>query len=209
MRSSPVNRACLGERGTSGQRRNIALFRRNHFTAKVNHGSVAKPGTRAWFCTLAGERRAGKAQAWRMQMLKTAKYGLATVLIAGASGFAFAQGEPPKGSDPSPPAAVKQQPGETKAAPAAGVNAPAPGAHKQVQNPTAPAAQGAQTGTAADPAGPGAERNAKGSGNPQGPKGMTQRPTGMPTTPGNAGTETGTAPDPAGPGGERKGGNTK
>ena len=110
-----------------------------------------------------------------------------------------------RGPDASPPAAVKQQPGETKSAP----NTPAAGAHKQVQNPTAPAAQGTQIGTAADPAGPGAERNAKGSGNPQRPKGMTTQPTGMQTTLSNAGAETGTAPDPAGPGAERKGGNIK
>jgi hypothetical protein len=142
-------------------------------------------------------------------MLKAAKYSLAAALMVSGATLAFAQGEPAKGSDANPPAAVKQQPGETKSAPVAGTNAPAPGGAKQVQNPTAPAAQGTQTGTAADPAGPGAERNAKGSGNPQGPKGMKQQPTGLQTTPSNAGSETGTAPDPAGPGAERKGGAIK
>lgn len=133
-------------------------------------------------------------------MLKSAKYTLAAALVAGVSTLAMAQGEPPKGGDANPPAAVKQQPGATKSAPVAGSNAPSPSGHKQVQNPTAPAAQGTQTGSARDAAGPGANRNAADSGNPKGPKGMTQRPTGMPTTPSNAGTETGTAPDPAGPG---------
>jgi hypothetical protein len=137
-------------------------------------------------------------------MLKTAKYTLAAALVAGASTFAFAQGEPPKGGDATPPAAVKQQPGETKSAPATGMNAPAPSGHKEVQTKANPSAQGTQTGTAPDTAGPGANRNAKGSGNPQGPAGMTTQPSGMPTTPQNAGSETGTAPDPAGPGAERK-----
>jgi hypothetical protein len=135
-------------------------------------------------------------------MLKSTKYILAAALLAGSSTLVLAQA--PSASDANAPATLKQQPGESKTAPASGTNAPAPGGAKQVQNPTAPAAQGTQTGTAADPAGPGADRNAKGSGNPQGPAGMTQRPTGMPTNPSNAGSETGTAPDPAGPGAERK-----
>jgi hypothetical protein len=136
--------------------------------------------------------------------MKSTKYILAAALLAGSSALVLAQGEPPKSSDANPPTAVRQQPGATNPAPVAGPGAPTASGTKQVQNPTAPAAQGTQTGTAADPAGPGAERNAKGSGNPQGPAGMTQRPTGMPTNPGNAGTQTGTAPDPAGPGAERK-----
>ena len=140
-------------------------------------------------------------------MLKTVKYGLAAALMAGGATLAFAQA--PSASDANAPKTLKQQPGQSDSAPVTGPGAPAASGAKQVQNPTAPAAQGAQTGSAADSAGPGAERNAKGSGNLQGPKGMTQRPTGMPTTPGNAGSETGTAPDPAGPGAERKGGATK
>lgn len=138
-------------------------------------------------------------------MAKAVKYSLAAAaLIVGATSLAFAQGEPPKGSDPNAPAAVKQQPGETKSAPATGPGAPAASGAKQVRTPTAPATQGTQTGTAADPAGPGQTRA-----NIPGPAGMTSQPTGMPTTPGNAGAQTGTAPDPAGPGAERKGGATK
>lgn len=137
-------------------------------------------------------------------MLKSTKYLLAAALLAGSSTMVLAQGEPPKGGDANPPKAVKQQPGESKVAPTQGANAPAPSGPKQVQNAKNPAAQGAETGSAADPAGPGADRNAQGSGNPKGPAGMKESPVGMPTTPGNAGTETGTAPDPAGPGAERK-----
>lgn len=137
-------------------------------------------------------------------MLKAAKYTLAAALMMSGATFAFAQGEPTKGSDPNAPAAVKQQSGETKSAPATGPGAPAASGAKQVQTPTAPATQGAQTGTAADPAGPGQTRAAT-----PGPAGMKTQPTGMPTNPGNAGSETGTASDPAGPGAERKGGATK
>jgi hypothetical protein len=134
-------------------------------------------------------------------MLKTAQYALAAALLAGSSTFALAQGEPPKGGDAMPPAAVKQQPGETKSAPTTGMNAPAPSGHKQVQTPTNPSAQGTQTGTARETASPGA--NPKATTNVPA-TGMKTQPTGMPTTPSNAGTQTGTAPDPAGPGAERK-----
>ena len=141
--------------------------------------------------------------------MKAMKLTLAAALLAGSCSLAMAQaggagGEPPRGSDANPPTAVKQQPGATQSAPAQGAQAPAPSGQKQVQNPTAPAAQGAESGTARDPAGPGANRNAQGSGNPKGPAGMTTQPTGMATSPANTGSETGTAKDAAGPGGERK-----
>ena len=130
-------------------------------------------------------------------ILKTAKYALAAALVGGASTFAFAQGEPARGGDASPPKAVQQQPGETKSAPATGMNAPAPSGHKDVQTPTNPSAQGSQTGTARETASPGANPNATTNAPATG---MKTQPTGMPTTPSNAGTQTGTAPDPAGPG---------
>src|ERR1044072_10033063 len=90
--------------------------------------------------------------------MKATKLTLAAVLLAGTCGVAMAQGggaggEGPKGSDANPPAAVKAQPGETKSAPAQGAQAPAASGQKQVQNPTAPTAQGAQTGSARDTAG--------------------------------------------------------
>jgi hypothetical protein len=135
-------------------------------------------------------------------MLKTVKYGLAAALMAGGATLAFAQA--PSASDANAPKTLKQQPGQSNSAPVTGPGAPAASGAKQVQTPTAPATQGTQTGTAADPAGPGQTRAAT-----PGPAGMKTQPTGMPTTPGSAGTETGTAADPAGPGAERKGGATK
>ena len=102
-------------------------------------------------------------------MVKATKLALAAALFAGTCGLAIAQGggggEGPKGSDANPPAAVKQQPGETKSAPAQGAKAPSTSGAKQVQNPTAPPAQGAETGSARDTAGTGANVKAPGSGN--------------------------------------------
>jgi hypothetical protein len=131
-------------------------------------------------------------------MRPSRKFSITAALLAASCTFALAQGEPPKGSDPNATKAVKQQPGETKAPPATGPNAPAPSGAKQTQTPAAPGTAGPQTGTAPDPAGPGGTRAAT-----PGPAGPTS---GTPpaTTPGNAGTQTGTAPDPAGPGAERK-----
>jgi hypothetical protein len=174
--------------------------------AKVSHDFAHYRNSRARI-TLASASAEGRRM-MEDSMFKAAKYGLAAALILSGTGLALAQGgaggEPPRGSDANPPAAVKQQPGATQSAPAAGPNAPAASGAKQVQNPAAPAAQGAETGSARDSAGPGGNRNANESGNTKGPAGMTQRPSGMPTTPSNAGSETGTAPDPAGPGAERK-----
>ena len=102
--------------------------------------------------------------------MKATRLTLAAVLLAGTCGFAMAQGggaggEGPKGSDANPPAAVKAQPGETKSAPAQGAQAPAASGQKAVQNPTAPVAQGSETGSARDTAGTGANVKAPGSGN--------------------------------------------
>lgn len=112
-------------------------------------------------------------------MKATKKMTLAAVLLAGAYGFAMAQaggggGEGPKGSDANPPAAVKAQPGETKSAPAQGARAPAATGHKEVQAPKAPTAAGAETGTARDTAGTGANVKASGSGNAEQGKMRTQ-----------------------------------
>jgi hypothetical protein len=95
------------------------------------------------------------------------KLGLAAALLVGSTSLVFAQagagGEPTKGSDPNAPAAVKQQPGETKSAPVNPQAGPAPG---MTQRPTGmqndgmkePPKAGTETGTAKDPAGPGATR---------------------------------------------------
>ena len=71
----------------------------------------------------------------------------------------------------------------------------------EAQQATAPATQGAQTGTAKDSAAPGTTRENAVKGETS--TGMTQRPTGMPANPSAQGTQTGTAPDPAGPGADR------
>jgi hypothetical protein len=57
-------------------------------------------------------------------MMKS-KLTLAALMVAGAFGAAFAQGEGPKSSDANPPAAVRQQPGATNPAPVQGAGAPA------------------------------------------------------------------------------------
>jgi hypothetical protein len=124
---------------------------------------------------------------------------LSAALLALSCTFALAQGEPTKGSDPNATKATKQQPGETKAAPAAGPAAPAPSGSTQMQAPASPGTAGPQTGTAPDPAGPGGTRAAT-----PGPAGPSSGTTMAPPTPGNAGTQTGNAPDPAGPGATRK-----
>ena len=111
--------------------------------------------------------------------MKATRLMLAAALIVGSTGLAMAQGaggaggggaggggEPPKASDANPPRAVKQQPGEAKSAPVnKGGSASVPMATKNTgMQKTPPAAAGAETGTAKDPAGPGAERKAPGSG---------------------------------------------
>jgi len=124
-------------------------------------------------------------------MVKATKLTLAAALLAASCSLAIAQGtgvgtEGPKGSDANPPPAAKQQPGEAKTAPAQGAQAPAAKGKKQVQNPTAPAAQGTETGSARDTAGPGGERKLPGSGAADAKgKPMTTQPTGM-TDPNNS-----------------------
>jgi hypothetical protein len=54
------------------------------------------------------------------------KLTFAAALLASSCGFAAAQGEPTKGSDPTASTTIKQQPGESKSAPAQGAQAPAP-----------------------------------------------------------------------------------
>ncbi len=90
---------------------------------------------------------------------------------AGTCGLAMAQGggggEPSRGSDANPPSAVKQQPGESKSAPANQGAGAAQGTQMQQRNTgmsTTPATAGSETGTAKDPAGPGAEAEAPGGG---------------------------------------------
>jgi hypothetical protein len=64
-------------------------------------------------------------------MKTTRAISLAAAMMFAGCNFALAQaggggGEGAKGGDAHPPAAVKQQPGETKSAPAQGAQAPAP-----------------------------------------------------------------------------------
>src|SRR4051812_17059187 len=62
--------------------------------------------------------------------MNATKLTLAAALLAGTCGFAMAQGggagEPTKGADPTASPTIKQQPGESKSAPAQGAQAPAP-----------------------------------------------------------------------------------
>lgn len=93
--------------------------------------------------------------------MKATKLTLAALMFAGSAGLALAQGgaggEPTKGSDPNAPAAIKQQPGETNSAP---VTQQTPPGMKQAPTgmQTTPSNAGPETGTAKDPAGPGATR---------------------------------------------------
>jgi hypothetical protein len=62
--------------------------------------------------------------------MKATKLTLAAVLLAGSCSFAFAQaggagGEPPRGSDAHPPAAVQQQGSDTRGTPAPGASSKA------------------------------------------------------------------------------------
>jgi hypothetical protein len=147
-------------------------------------------------------------------MMKATKLTLAAALLAGSCSLAMAQaggggGEGPKGSDANPPAAVKAQPGETKSAPAQGAQAPATTGSKQVESPKAPTAQGAETGSARDTAGTGANVKAPGSGAAEQGKMKTQD-TGMPAgsnnSTGNMNTK-GTGPGTTGTGGKGGSGN--
>ena len=98
---------------------------------------------------------------------------LTTALLAGMCGLAIAQGggaggEPPKASDANPPAAARTTPGEAKSAPM--TKAPVAMKKKKKKGGTAATdsksrAQGSETGSAKDSAGPAAMRKAPGSGN--------------------------------------------
>src|ERR1044072_2369886 len=100
------------------------------------------------------------------------KFFLTAALLAAACGLAFAQGgaggEPPKASDANPPAATRTIPGEAKSTPAKS----APDAMKKKKmkggmaaTNTKNRAQGSETGSAKDSAGPAGMRAAPGTGN--------------------------------------------
>jgi len=147
-------------------------------------------------------------------MVKATKLTLAAALLAGSCGLAMAQaggggGEGPKGSDANPPAAVKAQPGETKSAPAQGAKAPAPSGSKSVQNPKAPTAQGAETGSARVPQPYQGHHDAAGSGNAEQGKMKTkdtQMPAGANNSTGNMNNK-GTGRGTTGTGGKGGSGN--
>lgn len=75
----------------------------------------------------------------------------AAALVVATQAFAQggAGGEPTKGSDPNAPAAIKQQPGETKSAPVTATPAAPSGANPAPSN-SADRKQGPETGSAKD-----------------------------------------------------------
>ena len=96
---------------------------------------------------------------------------ITAALLTGMCGFAIAQGsggEPPKASDANPPAATRATPGEARSAPMSA--APVAMKKKKKKGSGAAAtnsknrAQGSETGSAKDSAGPAGMRGVKGSG---------------------------------------------
>ena len=73
------------------------------------------------------------------------KLTFAAALLASSCGFAAAQGEPTKGSDPTASPTIKQQPGESKSAPAQGAQAPAPAGSMKSTNTGMPGGPAATT----------------------------------------------------------------
>ena len=116
-----------------------------------------------------------RAVAFKGREMKMKKILLAAALIASGCGLALAQGggggEPPKASDPNPPAAVRNTPGEAKSAPGLETQKVKMKKKKKAQGAGAAAtdtknrATGAETGSAKDPAGPAGIRAAPGTGN--------------------------------------------
>ena len=102
------------------------------------------------------------------------KLVLVAALFVGTCGMAIAQGgagsEPPKASDANPPAATRAIPGEAKSAPIQTSNVAMKKKKKKKATSMAPTnsknrAQGSETGSAKDSAGPAGMRAAPGSGN--------------------------------------------
>jgi hypothetical protein len=96
---------------------------------------------------------------------------IAAALLAGMCGLAVAQGgaggEPPKASDANPPAATRATPGEARSAP---MTSKAVAKKKKKKGGMAASnsknrAQGSETGSAKDSAGPAGMRAAPGTGN--------------------------------------------
>lgn len=99
------------------------------------------------------------------------RIALTAVLLASMGGLAIAQGgaggEPPKVSDANPPAATRAAPGEARSAP---MKAAPVAMKKKKKGGTAATnnknrAQGSETGSAKDSAGPAGMRAAPGTGN--------------------------------------------
>ena len=102
--------------------------------------------------------------------MKATKLTLAAVLLAGTVGWRWrrarwrAATSRRRARTPIRRRPQQAQPGETKSAPAQGAQAPAATGSKQVQNPDRADGAGAETGTARDTAGTGANVKAAGSG---------------------------------------------
>jgi hypothetical protein len=126
-------------------------------------------GNTAQFRWLSSRRGIASRHAREIEMKKIL---LATALLAGMCGMAIAQGgagsEPPKASDANPPAPTRAIPGEARSAPMTA----APVAMKKKKKKSGSAAtnsknraQGSETGSAKDSAGPAGMRSVPGSGN--------------------------------------------